>query len=193
MVYICESCKINKCNSCENKAKCDCKCNLNRALDVTQKVLATIAGAGMAAGGLALTILSGGLAIPIGGALMGAGISSAYQGINKSVKQERIDVSEYLIDVSFGALTGVFTGGIGAAGEVVASTVAKQGAKEVTKQAAKQLCVRAVAGGVAGVASKAVDEVKQCATTEKKLSEFGKDNNTSVSWILSAGTGVLGG
>ena len=101
MVFICVQCKFDKCHLCVNKT-CNCKCNSGE--DIDEGVLATIAGAGMAFGGLALTMFSGGLAIPIGGALMGAGISSIHQGIGKSVKKEKIDGEEYFGDVAFGAL-----------------------------------------------------------------------------------------
>ena len=50
------------------------------------------------------------------------------------------------------------------------------------------------------VTSKALDEVKVCATTEKSWSDFGKtlnqdgqENGTAASWIMSAAVGGLGG
>ena len=102
--------------------------------------------------------------------------------------------------MAFGALTGVFTGGIGAAGEAVAANFAKQGAKEIAKVGAKKLAVRAVTGGAAGITSKAVNEIKECAVNDKKWSDFGKEldangkeNGTVSAWLLSAGSGVLGG
>ncbi|CAF3559406.1 unnamed protein product [Rotaria sp. Silwood1] len=73
------------------------------------------------------------------------------------------------------------------------------GAKEVTKAGAKKLAVRAASGIVTGVTTKAIDEVKQCSTTNKKwsnygksLDENGKENGTTVSWITSAIVGGLG-
>ncbi len=84
------------------------------------------------------------------------------------------------------------TGGIGSAGEVVASNVAKTGAK---------LGLRVASGAIAGVGSKVVNEFKEIATTEKKLNDFGKTINkdgnvnktgTIVSWVSSATVGVLG-
>ncbi len=68
---VCTSCQKGNCKNCEKKWSCKCKCNENGAADITQKVLATTAGVGVAVGGLVLTVLSGGLAIPVGGALMG--------------------------------------------------------------------------------------------------------------------------
>ena len=55
------------------------------------------------------------------------------------------------------------TGGIGSAGEVVASNVAKTGAK---------IGLRVASGAIAGVGSKAVNEFKEIATTEKKFNEI---------------------
>ncbi len=50
-------------------------------------------------------------------------MSSAYQGIEKSITGERLNGKEWAADVSFGAVTGVFTGGAGAFGESVATNV----------------------------------------------------------------------
>ena len=44
----------------------------------------------------------------------------------------------------------MLTGGIGAAGEAVATNVVKQGAKEVAKVGVKKLAIRTVAGAAAG-------------------------------------------
>ena len=89
MVWLCDTCvkyqqNEQKPHVCKCSWRCDCKCNINSAADVTQKALATAGGIGLAVGGLALTIFSGGLLIPVGGAMMGAGISSTFQGVRKS-------------------------------------------------------------------------------------------------------------
>lgn len=90
--------------------KCECECNINGLVDVTEKVLVTAGGIGAIAAGLALTIGSGGLlTIPIGGALIGAGFSSTLKGIFKTFKKERIKGSELAVDVCFGAVTGTYT------------------------------------------------------------------------------------
>ena len=70
-MWICDSCKKENCKKCTNKWSCDCKCNKGGSADITQKCLASLFGIGMAVGGVALTVASGGLAIPIGGALIG--------------------------------------------------------------------------------------------------------------------------
>lgn len=124
--------------------------------------------------------------------MKGAGISSAYQGIEKSYTGKRIDPKEYVADVSFGAVTGVFTGGAGAIGESVAANAAKQGAK---------IAIRAGTGVAVGVGSKAITEVKECGTNEKKWKDFSKtlDSNgnvnnagTAVSWASSGVVGIIG-
>ncbi|CAF1155084.1 unnamed protein product, partial [Adineta ricciae] len=126
--------------------------------------------------------------------------SSTWNGAEKAIKQERISGKEYVADVAFGAATGVVTGGVGVAGETVAVNVVKQGAKEVAKAGAKKLAVRATTGVVVGVTSKAIDEVKQCSTTDKKWRDYGKSfdrngkpNGTTTAWVGSALGGGLGG
>ncbi|CAF1150790.1 unnamed protein product, partial [Adineta ricciae] len=126
--------------------------------------------------------------------------SSTWNGAEKAIKQERISGKEYVADVAFGAATGVVTGGVGVAGETVAVNVVKQGAKEVAKAGAKKLAVRATTGAVVGLTSKAIDEVKQCSTADKKWRDYGKSfdrngkpNGTTTAWVGSALGGGLGG
>jgi hypothetical protein len=192
----CSKCKEGKHKDCEDPTNCSCECNENDVIGAVTKAGAVVGEIGAAAGGLALAILSGGLLIPVGGALMGAGISSAYQGVEKTIKHERIK------GVGFGAVTGVLTGGIGASGELIAAKVAQQGAKTFAVAGAKKLAVRTATGVVAGVVSKVVDETKECTTTDKKWSDFGQtvDENgkvkgtaTATSWAISAVVGGLGG
>ena len=120
-------------------------------------------------------------------------MSSAIKGVQKSYSKERIDGAEYCVEVGFGAVTGVFTGGVGAAGEVVAANVAKEGVKQVA--------IRVGSGVVAGVTTKAISEVKDCSTNQKEWSDFGKTLNkdgecstigTVASWATSGLTGGLG-
>lgn len=191
---ICKACEKGDCKNCTSSFTCDCECNIHGASDIAQKGLSILGGIGMVAGGLALTIGTGGLAVFAGGAMIGAGMSSTFQGVEKSIKNERLSAGEYCGDVAFGALTGVITGGVGAAGEVVVGKVATEGVKQVA--------VRAGTGAVSGLAAKTVSEVKACTTGEKEWSEFGKayDKNgdcsvrsTVTSWTTSAVTGSLGG
>ena len=201
MVWICTACKNNRHKYCDSKWKCDCDCNIGGVADTTQKGLAIGGGAVLAIGGIALTIFTGGLgAVLAGGVMLGAGISSTWNGAEKAIKKERINGKTYVADVAFGAVTGIATGGIGAAGETIAANVVKQGAKEVAKAGAKKLVIRAATGVATGVVAKTIDEVKQCSTTEKKFSDFGKsfdangnESGTVTAWATSALVGGLGG
>lgn len=199
---ICDNCKKSQHNECEDRSKCSCECNKNKTRQHVAKGLATVGGLASVVGGLFLTIGTGGLALPIaiplGGAFMGAGFSSTYQGISKTINKKDLKASEYFLDVGFGTVTGVATGGIGSLGELAVANVAKEGAVQVVKS----LGIRAVTGIVSGTAAKAVDEVKQCATTDKQWSDYGKtldkDGNytasgTVASWASSAIAGSLGG
>jgi hypothetical protein len=103
-----------------------------------------------------------------------------------------MNVGEYVADVGFGAATGVFTGGVGAIGESVATNVAKQGAK---------IAIRAGTGVAVGVGAKAITEVKESLSTDKKWENFGKtlDSNgevnvagTVLSWASSGVVGAVG-
>ncbi|CAF1267297.1 unnamed protein product [Adineta steineri] len=201
MVWICRECINGRHGSCENDWQCDCECNVNGAADVTQKTLAIGGGVALAVGGIALTIATGGLAaVLFGGVMAGAGISSTFNGAEKAIRRKRIDGKGYAADVAVGAVTGVLTGGMGAAGEVIAANAAKQVAAEGLKIGATKLAVRAATGAVTGVAAKAMDEVKQCSTTDKKWKDYGKSfdengkqNGTATAWIASAAVGGLGG
>jgi hypothetical protein len=135
--------------------------------------------------GVVLTLATGGVAgVLIGSALMGAGISSTFHGAEKAIKDERIDFKSYATDVAFGALTGAVTGGLGVVGETIAANVVEQG----VRAGMKKLVVRAATGAVAGVTSKAIDEVKLCLTTNRKFSDA-----KVTEWLSSALVGVLGG
>jgi hypothetical protein len=198
MVWICSECKNGRHSKCESEWSCDCKCNIGTGADAIQKIAAVEGGALLAIGGIAFTVCTGGLgAVLVGGAMLGAGISSAWNGTEKIIKKERMDGKSYVANVAFGAVAGAATGGIGAGGEVVATNVTK----EVAKVGLTKLAVRTGTGAVAGLASKAIDEVKVCSTTDKKWSDFGKnldengnENGTAMSWVMGAAVGgALGG
>lgn len=198
MVWICSKCETGCHSKCESAWSCHCKCNVGNGADVAQKVAAIDGGILLAAGGIALTVCTGGLGgILVGGAMLGAGISSVWNGAEKTLKDERMDGASYAANVAFGAVTGAATGGIGAGGEVVATNVTK----EVAKVGLTKLAVRTGAGTVAGLTSKAIDEVRMCSTAGKHWSDFGKsldengkDNGTAMSWVMGAAVGgALGG
>lgn len=189
---LCNNCIKGNHEDCCDKKNCPCKCNEKSSSDVVEKTLATLGGVAMAIGGIAVTLSSAGFGgILVGSALLGSGVSSAYQGIEKSIKHEKLNATSYVTDLVFGAATGIMSGGIGAIGETLATNVAKT------------VIVRSGAGAVAGLGSKAINEVKEIVTTDKKLSEFGQtlDENqkplgfgaTFTSWLTSAAVGALGG
>jgi hypothetical protein len=97
---------------------------------------------------------------PFGGPVLGAGISSTIKGIEKTIKEEKIDTKDYCLEVGFGAATGALTGGIGAVGEAAVA----QTTKEVAKVGA-----RLTAGTACSVLNKVFDESKQCLKGEKDL------------------------
>ncbi|CAF1617725.1 unnamed protein product [Rotaria magnacalcarata] len=190
MPWICDKCQHGRHTRCESTWSCDCQCNVGGDADASQKGVAIIGGLAFAIGGLFFAISTGGVGpILLGGAMLGGGVSSTWNGAEKAIKGERINGKTFALDVAFGAITGVATGGIGVAGEVIATNVVKQGVKEVAKVGVKKLAVRAATGAVTGVAAKAIDEVKQCSTTDKKWNEDG----TVASWVTSAAVGALGG
>ena len=150
----------------------------------------------MITGGIAMTISTYSLAAPVGGALVGAGFNSVYHGIQKIAKKERIQFTLYFADVITDAVSGAVCGSISMGGEAIAANIAKQG----MMIGAKKLAVRSGVGLINGIVSKVIDEGKQCATTDKKWSDFGKsfdqnghENGTAMSWITSAVGGSLGG
>lgn len=165
---VCSECENEKHTRCESKWKCKCKCNVGKGADKLQKGLAIAGGCGVAIAGIGITVLTGGVSgVIIGGALLGAGIGSAWQGTEKAIKKKRMDRKEFAIDVGFSAVTGIATGGIGAAGETIAANFVKQGMKQGIKFGVTKLAIRAGAGAFAGAASKGVDEIKQCSTAGK--------------------------
>ena len=110
-IKICDKCKKAEHKECENRSKCLCDCNKSSKSQIVYKGLASIGGLASIAGGLALTIGTGGLALPIaiplGGALVGAGFSSTYQGVSKTYAKEDLKATEYFIDVGFGTVAGI--------------------------------------------------------------------------------------
>ncbi|CAF0757362.1 unnamed protein product [Didymodactylos carnosus] len=190
MVNLCSTCKTDPpgCQKdppeeCQNKNDCQCKCTVGSVNDVMDKAV-TIGGGIVVAGcGLFLTLATGGLfGILAGGAALGGGMSSVVHGTTKAIEGERIDPESYLTDVGIGAATGALTSGIGAAGEVAATSAVKHVGTEVVNAGATKLAVRSATGVVAGVASKGIDD----AIHEENDSSFG-------SYLASAAAGAIGG
>ncbi|CAF1367293.1 unnamed protein product [Adineta steineri] len=191
--WVCGNCKRKPHQTCEDPWSCDCQCTVGGPEDVVQKSTAIIGGIVLVVSGLALSLLTGGIGWGlVGGAMVGAGISSTCNGAEKAIKGERMNGKEYFDDVVFGALLGMATGGISAGGEMIAMNIAKQG---VTR-----LFIRILVGALVGIVSKAIDELKQCFTGRKNWSDFGKgpgpDGNgggMAASWGTCALVGGLAG
>ncbi|KAI8511523.1 NEDD4-binding protein 2 [Branchiostoma belcheri] len=176
---------------CRKKVTCTCKCNVGTGHDIAQKASAITAGTLLGAGGIALTVLTGGVAIPIvGGMLAGAGISSAIHGTVKAITKKKISGKEYGVDVTVGFVTGVIGGGGVAATESVATVAAGKVVNEACKRGATKLGIRVAGGVISSVASTAVEEAGNCAKGRKKWKDYGKDPKI---WGKGVAIGAAGG
>ncbi|CAF4260231.1 unnamed protein product [Rotaria magnacalcarata] len=108
-------CSLGK--SCTNTRSCDFQCNVGRGDDGVQKSLAV--------GGGAALINSG------------VGIRLTWNASERTGKGESMNGKAYLIDITYGAVTGLPSGGVGAAGETRVASVVRQGTKEVAQSGAK--------------------------------------------------------
>jgi hypothetical protein len=204
---LCSKCEKGSCNyfsqensPCEEYVTCTCQCNVEGFHDAVQKISAIGGGLLGVAFGIGVAVGSGGLLAMAGGTMAGAGFSSFTKGIEKTWKKEKIETKDYLLEVGFGAVTGVCTGGIGAVGEAATVQVTKEAIKETVKVSVKKIAVRTVAGASAGVTAKFWDETKQCTKDEKDWNKWGKSLDeqdkekgalaTAGSWL---GSGLLGG
>ncbi|CAF2076323.1 unnamed protein product [Rotaria magnacalcarata] len=96
---------------------CDFQCNVGRGDNGVQKSLAV--------GGGAALINSG------------VGIRLTWNASERTGKGESMNGKAYLIDITYGAVTGLPSGGVGAAGETRVASVVRQGTKEVAQSGAK--------------------------------------------------------
>lgn len=105
-------------------------------------------------GGVALTVLTGGLgAIVAGGALIGGGSSLMINPISKKLSGERQTASDLVSDVTVGSIIGVASGGL----SIVGSSMVK-GAGTAAKVAAQVGAATATGatGGVVGETARAI-------------------------------------
>ncbi|CAF5195042.1 unnamed protein product, partial [Rotaria magnacalcarata] len=108
MPWICDKCQHGRHTRCESTWSCDCQCNVGGDADASQKGVAIIGGLAFAIGGLFFAISTGGVGpILLGGAMLGGGVSSTWNGAEKAIKGERINGKTFALDVAFGAITGV--------------------------------------------------------------------------------------
>lgn len=195
----CEGCERCKCGSedarcscqCDEEWSCTCKCNVGSESDVIQKAGAIGLGTLAAIGGTAVTIMTGGAALAIaGGAIAGAGLSSAVKGTVDTINREKISGSEYLADVAIGGATGL-VGGVGAKlTEGAARAAVTNIAREGCKRGAIKLGVRTLGGVATGLASTATGEAGQCLAGRKRWRDYGNDPEP---WMNGMVTGAVGG
>ena len=152
----CRPCSDWKCEGkyenrsrCDDRANCSCTCQED-AEDTTLKAVGSIVGGVAAVGrGVALTVMTGGLAAVFGGAaLVGAGSSMVINPISKKASGERMTGKDYVTDIAVGTVIGAASGGIGAS-----SSLLTKGSSGVAK-----FGVRAGAGVLSGAAGGAISE-----------------------------------
>lgn len=98
----------HKCVGDKEKLECSCTCQITAAQEITTTAISIGSGIGIAAAGVALTIMTGGLAAIIGGAaLVGAGSSLVMTPIQKQITGESMTLTETAIDVGLGATIGM--------------------------------------------------------------------------------------
>ena len=169
----CAACSQNECErKYENRAKCEdpvnCSCTCQEDTNVTfwKGFGSVVGGVAAFAGGVALTVTTGGLgavgivAVIGGGALTGAGASMAIQPVAKKMSGEQMTgVADYFKDVAIGGTIGAVTGPIGLGGTSVTTAIASKVGTEVGKQGAVKFFCRTVVGAVSGVTSSIIQEV----------------------------------
>ena len=160
---------------CEDRENCTCTCQESSDDTVGKASLSILGGAAAITGGVALTVLTGGLGAVFGGAaLIGAGTSMAANPISKKISGERMTGKDYITDVAVGTVVGAATGGLGAAG-----SAATQGASGVVKGVTR-VGVGATSGAIGGF----YNEVGKAVKGEKTDSD---------SMVKSLATGAITG
>lgn len=150
--------------------------------------LAIVGGAAAVAGGVVVTTCSLGLAAPLGGALIGGGMSAVCEA-GAALSTGECDGASLAANIAAGAAMGAFSGGVGALGESAIKNVGS---------GALKLGARAAIGAVASAGSKSIGETKDCATGNKEWSKFGqakdgKGNYTAAATLTSWTTDVVAG
>ena len=168
----CATCSQNKCerkyknrDKCEDPVNCSCTCQEDTNVTFWKGFGSVVGGVAAFAGGVALTVTTGGLgavgivAVIGGGALTGAGASMAIQPVAKKMSGEQMTgVADYFKDVAIGGTIGAVTGPIGLGGTSVTTAIASKVGTEVGKQGAVKFFCRTVVGAVSGAASSAIQE-----------------------------------
>ena len=167
----CRSCSEGKCegkyerrNYCDDPRNCTCTCQENAGDTFSKGFFSVLGGVAAFAGGVVLTVSTGGLgavgiaAVIGGGALTGAGATMAIQPVAKKINGERMTGKDYVKDVVIGGTIGAVTGPIGMGGASVTTSIASKVGTEGVKQGAVKLGCRAAVGAVSGAASSAIQE-----------------------------------
>ena len=179
---------------CREPSTCTCKCCVGGAHDVAQKTSAIATGVGLTIGGIALCLLSGGIAAPfVGAAVAGTGVSSAANGITKAARGEKMDAADFFIDTGVGAASGLLTAGGGAAGGLLKKAT-EEGVKMTVKETAKHIAFKTAVMGATGCGQAAMAEGINCTKPlEKEKKEKGekREFNPHCLWV-GAAVGALG-
>lgn len=125
----CYPCRQEKCYKdydyryqCDDPDSCTCTCQESEGKTFAKAGLSVLGGVGAFGGGIALTVLTGGLGAVFGGAaLMGAGWSMFAKPFSKKKSGERMTGGNYVADVVFGTAISTATGGIGVGGAAIAT------------------------------------------------------------------------
>lgn len=97
----------DKCLGVKEKLECTCRCQVSKAELIRTSAMSIGAGVAMAAGGVALTVMTGGLfAIVSGAAIVGAGSSMVMTPIQKAISGECMTLKDSATDVALGATIG---------------------------------------------------------------------------------------
>lgn len=113
----CSTCQNNECErNFDNKAKClgkkeeidcSCTCQVSAAEEIATSLISIGTGIGAAAGGVVLTVMTGGLLAIIGGAaLIGAGSTMILNPIQRKITGERLTLSDSATDIALSATIG---------------------------------------------------------------------------------------
>lgn len=99
----------DKCLGVKENIECTCRCQVSKSELIRTSALSIGAGVAAAAGGVALTIMTGGLfAVVSGAAIVGAGSSMIMNPIQKAISGERMSLKDSATDIALGATIGKF-------------------------------------------------------------------------------------
>lgn len=167
----CRSCSQGKCgqkyknrNLCDDPRHCTCTCQESSGIGFVKGLYSVVFGAAAFAGGVALTLTTGGLgavglaAVLGGGALTGVGATAVIHPIAKQLNGERMTGKEYVKDVAIGGTIGAITGPIGALGATATNSIATKAVEIGIKQGVTKFVCRTGIGAVTGAAAGVIQE-----------------------------------